>query len=125
MTTTKRPSLTPRPATKKAVAAKKQQMDDATVSLRIDDVVYTVNPYDITGSMERTIFQATGMTVIQITELMDGHPGIYPLGCFMWVAEVAAGKDVPLDDVLDSIGYGSDVEVVTREEAEAVASPEA
>lgn len=124
MSNTRQPAVKRAPATQRSKAAKKKAQDDLRKSIRIDGVVYTVDPLGITGSRERVVMAEIGKTVVQFIDELDTSPGVYTLGVFMWIAqlsEAAKGSEPKLDDVLDSISYGSDVEVVT----EAAKPPEA
>jgi hypothetical protein len=46
---------------------------------------------------------------------LQAHPGMDLLGEFMWAVRFANGeRDLDLDTVLDSVSYGSDIEVLTE-----------
>jgi hypothetical protein len=98
------------------VSARKQKaMDAEAVGIRIDGVDYVINPNDITGSVERRIRQTIGKGFVELQMLLQEHPGIDLLGEFMWAVRYANGeRDLDLDTVLDSVSYGSDVEVLTE-----------
>lgn len=94
-------------------ARRQQQMDSEAVGIRIDGVDYVINPNDITGSVERRIRQVIGKGFVEIQTALQEHPGIDLLGEFMWAVRYANGeRDLDLDAVLDSVSYGSDVEVL-------------
>lgn len=103
------------PSAAKVKAAKKDALDDARTSIKIDGEIYTVDPTGITGTKERVVLAEIGMSVMQFIEEIEEHPGVYTLGVFMWIAKLstAPNNNLPeLGPILDSIGYGSEVEVV-------------
>jgi hypothetical protein len=116
--TPKRPSLSKKPATKKAVAERQRMLDEARRDIKIDGVIYTVDPANITGLIERRVIREIDQTVIQFTETLDNKAGAYALGVFMWISRLCAGDDVELDEVLGGMGYGSDIEIVDAADAE-------
>jgi hypothetical protein len=94
-------------------ARKQKAMDAEAVGIRIDGVEYVINPNDITGSVERKIRQTIGKGIPELQIDLKERPGIDLLGEFMWAVRFANGeRDLGLDEVLDSVSYGSDVEIM-------------
>lgn len=99
-------------------------MDADTVGVRIDGVDYVINPHDLTGSLDRGIRQVIGKGFAELHRDLQHHPGIDLLGEFMWAVRYANGeRDLSLDEVLDSVNYGSEVEVI--ENAKPASGPKA
>lgn len=121
MSNTKRPT-TARKVTTKDEAARRAALNDA-IAVRIDDVVYTLTPADLTGLHEMKIRKATGMTVGEIMEGMESSPGLDVLGFFMFACELGAGRDADLEGILGSISYASGIDLVEDAEPEPAPQP--
>lgn len=95
---------------------------DESMTIRIDDEPYTLVPADITGLVEMRVRRETarilggrGMSVVEIMQEMQAHPGMDLIGCFMYACEIAAGRDADLEKILGSVSLGSDFDVVDGE----------
>lgn len=107
-------------------AKRRNQVLDEEFTLRIDGVDYTIVPADFSGRLERKVRAETGMSVLGIINALDGgQTGIDLLGMFMWAVRIGRGEEVELDDILDSISYASEVEVVGEGDKRGDDSPEA
>lgn len=96
----------------RSTTAKKDAELDETFAIRVDGQVYKITPADLTGAQEFRIRQATGMSVAQVITNLQASPGVDMLGVFMWIARTTAGERVELMDVLESISYASDLDIV-------------
>ena len=117
MSNTKRPSLD-RKVTPKSEANRRNKHDEQRVSIRVDGVVYTVSPSDLTGRDEARIRRETGHSLSHLVDTLHTDPGVDVLGAFMWVALLQAGEDADYGEVLDSISYASEVETAKPEDGE-------
>lgn len=118
MTTTAQPKANtrPRPPQDFRKKAETDKILDQTVEIAIDGAVYKLTPADLTGLQEMRIRRETGMSVIEIIQGLQEHPGIDYLGMFMWACRLSAGEeDATLEASLKGISYGS--EVVIKEDA--------
>lgn len=119
-TGTQRPSIQ-RKHTRSTKAKQDAELDE-TFAIRVDGEVYKITPADLTGAQEFRIRQATGMSVTQVITNLQAAPGVDMLGVFMWIARTTAGEKVELMEVLESISYASDLDIVEDAEPD---SPEA
>lgn len=124
MSNTQRPAA--RKASKSADKRAAEALDEAAHSLRVDGQVYTLNPNDVSGSTDRKLRQACGLTVMSILSELEAKPGVDTIAAFMFAAGVADGGECSEEEferVLDSISYATAVELV--EDAPEDGSPEA
>lgn len=84
-------------------------------TIEVDGTRYTLVPADITGLTEMKVRRETGMSVTELLEKIQAHPGMDLIGCFMYACEVAAGRDADLEKILGSVSYASEFDVVDGE----------
>lgn len=120
-----------RPPARKTTATSAKRRNavlEEDFTLRIDGDDYTIVPGDFTGRLEAKVRAKTGMSVVGIIDALDGgQTGIDLLAMFMWAVRLGRGEEnADLDEILDSISYASEVEVVESGAAKKGAgSPEA
>lgn len=113
MSNTQRPST----ARKRTPAdEKKREAElDRDFTIRVDDTAYTLVPADITGLTEMKVRRETGMSVTELIDKLQSHPGMDLIGCFMYACEIAAGREANLEKILGSVSYASEFDVVDGE----------
>lgn len=116
MSNTQRPST----ARKRTPAdEKKREAElDQDYTIEVDGTKYTLVPSDITGLLDLKVRRGTdallgkGMSVIEIIDAISESPGLDRIACFMYAAEVAAGRDADLEKILGSVSATSDFDIV-------------
>lgn len=105
-----------RPTTARKVTPKSEKNRaaalDQAFGVRVDGKDYILVPADLTGLVEMRIRRETGLSVLELIHGIITSPGADMLGMFMWATRFAAGEDVDLVEVLESINFDSDAEVI-------------
>lgn len=105
-----------RPTTARKVTPKSEKNRtealDQTFGIRVDGEEYLLVPADMTGLVEMRIRRETGMGVAELIEKIQKSPGVDLLGMFMWASRIASGAAADLEEVLASVNFASDVDVV-------------
>lgn len=120
MSNTQRPTLTKKP-TASSEAKRKKELDQS-FAIRIDGDDYVLTPSDLTGVQEMEIRKATGYSVTTLIREISLNPGVDLVGIFMWAVKLSQGEPADLLEILESISYASDVDVIGEAEPD---SPEA
>jgi type IV secretory pathway VirB3-like protein len=101
----------------RAKARRQKELDDGTLSLRIDGQTYSLNRADVTGVVEYEIRGKLGMSVTEIAMKLQTSPGMDLIGMFMWAVRYINGeRDLDFMEVLAEVSMDIDVEFVTNPE---------
>jgi hypothetical protein len=121
MSNTQRPTLAKKHTT--ASESKRDKMLDDSFGIRIDGIDYVLTPADLTGVQELRIRRETGYSVTTLIQELQTAPGVDLIAMFMWACSLSQGKSADLEQILGSVSYASDVEIM--DEPQPDNSPEA
>ena len=93
----------PRPGTTRA-------KETARLSIAVDGDVHVFTPSALTAAQVGQCRRQTGRTVRALLDEMQTDPDIDTIAAFVWLAKLQRGDDATYADVVDSIGYGTDLE---------------
>lgn len=118
-----RPSVA-RKETRKTKESRQAALDQG-VRVTLGDDVYEVRLGEVTPMVERRFRRAYGVPVMGLIDELAEAPGLDSIGALMWLARLAAGDDVELDDFLVSYADLEDIEIDQTGPQEIDGSPEA
>ena len=76
-------------------------MPDQVLRFRFQGVNYEVDPYEITGDIERELWKATKCSPIELNQAL-GTGAAFALAGLMWLSRRMAGERVPYKALEDS-----------------------
>lgn len=115
------PANRPSTARKRTPADEKKREAELNedYTIEVDGTRYTLVPADVTGLLDMkvrrdtaTLLGGKGLSVTEIIDAISESPGLDRIACFMYAAEVAAGRDADLEKILGSVSLNSEFEIV-------------
>lgn len=118
MSNAKRPSLTPKPSSKKAQSKKDEALNEG-ISLTIDGAVYTVRAGDLSALDTRALRKELGLSFMGLITAFREDPDIDLIAGLMWLSRRVNGEqNLTYDEVAGSVDYSLDIAEAAEEDGD-------
>jgi hypothetical protein len=103
----------------KAATTRKKKTDGFTIAFKVDGVNYVVERDQLTSRIELELYQQSHLTFVEAMHALQnagGSPVPFAIACLIFLARRARGEQVTYDEILDSLSYDMELEVVNEPE---------
>lgn len=98
--------------------------DSPGLQIELDGRTHIVRESDLTPHDVRALRKETGFSWAGLGRELQRDPDIDLIGALVWLARRIAGDEVPYDQVLNEIGYGSELKVTVEDKRKTPAAVE-
>lgn len=99
------------PQARRKTAGKAKNADAPGLQIVLDGRTHTVRESDLTPHDVRALRKEVGFSWAGLSRELQRDPDIDLIAALVWLARRIDGDEVPYDQVLDEIGYDSELDV--------------
>jgi hypothetical protein len=108
------------------VNPKQKSANDFTMTLMVDGNRYPFSMSDISARMELELYRQSGLVLTKVIQEVSESPAGFHIAALVFLARISRGDEITFDEVADSMGLASEIEVMVEDElADEVDTPKA